>query len=164
MVDLCPGHVPVRCSVRSFWLRRARRRLVLAALACIVCGGFVAGREAMAQSGESLVGYMEHRFGLTEGQVRGALGALLLFAREQLPKTEFETLARRVPNAAQIMEQVKLEGIVTGPLDDRDAYETTLSHLGIGQPLASQIAPAVLDWLQAAGHDEEHDLLESALR
>lgn len=145
--------------------RGVQRRLALAALVCIACSRFVAGLEVIAQSesGESLVSYVQQRLGLTEQQVRGALGALLLFAREQLPKTEFDMLAQRVPNAAQIMEQVKLEGIVNAPMDDRDEYEATLVNLGIGQPLASQIAPAVLDYLLAAGHDEEHDLLQQAL-
>lgn len=141
-----------------------RRGLALTAVACVAWNLFAAGLTAFAQSDESLVDYLQRRLGLTERQARGALGALLLFAREQLTKTDFDMLTRHVPNAAEIMYQVKLEGIVTAPIDDRDDYEATLAHLEIGQPLASRFAPAVLDYLQAAGHEEEHDLLEQALR
>ena len=61
------------------------------------------------------------------------------------------------------MEQVKLQGIVTGPLDDLGEYEATLSSLGIGQPLASQFAPAVVEFLGAAGYTRERDMLARVL-
>jgi hypothetical protein len=35
--------------------------------------------------------------------------------------------------------------------------------VGIGQPLASQIAPAVLDYLDAAGYSRERDILAGIL-
>jgi len=62
------------------------------------------------------------------------------------------------------MQAVKQQGIVTGPLDDIDEYERTLANLGIGQPLASQIAPAVIEWLGAAGYSYERDTLTAIVR
>jgi|GEM_PF-2419148 len=109
--------------------------------------------------GRSVIPQLQERFGLSEPQTRGALGALLVFAREQLPKPEFDELAQRIPNADHIMQEVKLRGIVTGPLDDLDEYEKSLSSLGIGQPLASQFAPAVVEYLGDAGFDHERDIL-----
>lgn len=52
---------------------------------------------------------------------------------------------------------------VNGPLDDVEGYEKTLSNVGIGQPLASQIVPAVLDYLDAAGYSRERDILAGIL-
>jgi hypothetical protein len=49
-------------------------------------------------------------------------------------KTEFDELAQRIPNAESLMQEVKLRGIVTGPLDDIDDYDAALSSLGMGQP------------------------------
>jgi hypothetical protein len=72
-------------------------------------------------------------------------------------------LTQRIPNAERILQEVKLQGVVTGPLDDISEYEETLSSLGIGQPLASQFAPAVLDYLTAAGQVQERDILARAL-
>jgi Protein of unknown function VcgC/VcgE (DUF2780) len=102
---------------------------------------------------------LQERLGLTEVQVRGALGALLVFTRERLPKPDFDDLAVTIPNAERIMQEVKLRGVVTRPLDNLDDYESALASLGIGQPLASQVAPAVLQALAEAGHSRERDIL-----
>jgi uncharacterized protein VcgC/VcgE DUF2780 len=112
-----------------------------------------------AAPGQSIVPLLQERLGLNETQVRGALGALLVFVRERLPKPDFDDLAESIPNADRIMQEVKLRGIVTRPLDNMDDYETALSSLGIGQPLASQVAPAVLQSLNDTGHSRERDIL-----
>lgn len=116
-----------------------------------------------AQSAHSIIPQLQEQFGLNESQVRGALGALLVFARERLPKPEFDQLAQRIPNAERAMHEVKMLGIVTGPLDTRAEYEASLSSLGMGQPLASQFAPAVLGYLAAAGYERERDILARVL-
>lgn len=116
-----------------------------------------------AQSARSIIPQLQEQFGLSETQVRGALGALLVFARQRLPKPEFDELAQRIPNAERAMQDVKMQGIVTGPLDNLDEYEASLSSLGIGQPLASQFAPAVLNYLGAAGYQRERDMLARVL-
>lgn len=118
---------------------------------------------AAAPPARSIIPQLQEQFGLNEQQVRGALGALLVFARERLPKPEFDQLAQRIPNAERAMQDVKLQGIVTGPLDNRGEYEAVLSDLGIGQPLASQFAPAVLGYLAAAGYEQERDILAGVL-
>ena len=56
-----------------------------------------------------------------------------------------------------------MQGVVTRPLDDIDDYEESLASLGIGQPLASQFAPAVLEYLGAAGFELERSMLARVL-
>lgn len=46
-----------------------------------------------------------------------------------------------------------------GLLDDPSEFEAALSSIGIGQPLASQFAPAVVQALADAGHVRERDIL-----
>jgi hypothetical protein len=116
-----------------------------------------------APPSHQLVAYLEDRLGLSEPQVRGALGALLVFARDRLPQPEFNEFADRIPNAEQIMRETKQRGVVTRSLDTLDDYEATLSNLDIGQPTASRIAPAVLEWLGAEGYDKERDMLARVL-
>ena len=145
-------------------LMRASQRLHAAALV-LLASLVLSMSEGSAQApGRSIIPQLQDRFGLTEVQVRGALGALLVFARDRLVKPEFDELARTIPNADRIMQDVKLQGIVTGPLDDLDDYERSLSSLGMGQPLASQFAPAVLQALSAAGHDRERAILAGVMR
>jgi hypothetical protein len=108
--------------------------------------------------------YLQQRFHLSEPQVRGALGALLVYAQQRLQKSDFDDLVAHVPNAEHAMQVVKQQGIVTGPLDDIDEYEKTLSNVGIAQPLASQFAPAVIEWLGAAGYSYERDILMGIIR
>jgi hypothetical protein len=106
---------------------------------------------------------LEERFGLSEQQVRDAVGALLVFTRERLPKPEFDELARTIPNAELIMREVKLRGIVTKPLDDIDDYVAALGNTGIPSVHAAEFAPAVLEALHTTGHDRERDILARAL-
>ena len=136
------------------------RRILAALVAAWSLASLVVPAHAQpASPGHSIMPMLEERLGLTDMQVRGALGALLVFVRERLPKPDFDDLAESIPNAERIMQDVKLRGVVTGPLDDMDDYERALSNLGIGQPLASQVAPAVLQALAETGHSRERDIL-----
>jgi hypothetical protein len=135
----------------------------VAVLACLLACLTPYESALAAQPGRSIMPQLQEQFGLSEPQVRGALGALLVFARDRLPKPEFDELAESIPNAEHIMQEVKQRGIVTGPLDDIDDYEASLSSLGMGQPLASQFAPAVLKYLGDAGHHHERDILARVL-
>jgi len=139
----------------------------MAALACVatcLLAWVTPQAQALAQSvGSSIIPRLQDRFELNERQVQGALGALLVFVRGRLPKPEFDQLTRRIPNAAHIMQEVKLQGVVTKPIDDLEDYEASLASLGIGQPLASQFAPAVVEYLGAAGFTQERDALARVL-
>jgi hypothetical protein len=134
-----------------------RRTLLIAAGAAVL---LLAPLDLPAAApGQSILQLLQDRLGLSETQVRGGLGALLVFIRERLTKQDFDDLAETIPNANRIMQDVKLRGVVTGPLDDMADYEKTLSNLGIGQPLASQFAPAVVQALGETGHTRERDIL-----
>ncbi len=132
-------------------------------LACLVVISGSADGTFAAQPGQSILPVLEERFGLSEQQVRDALGALLVFTEERLPQPEFNELAETIPNAALIMQEVKLRGIVSKPLDDLDDYEAALGNAGIPPAHAAQFAPAVLEALYATGHERERDILARAL-
>jgi hypothetical protein len=132
---------------------------LLVVLACFSFHPYVIA----ADPGRSIIPQLQQRFGLSEAQVRGALGALLVFVRERLPKPEFDEVSKSIPNADHIMREAHLRGIVTRPLDDIAEYEESLASLGIGQPLASQFAPAVVEYLGAAGFQQERSILVSAM-
>jgi hypothetical protein len=107
---------------------------------------------------------LQQRLGLSDLQVRGALGVLLVFVRERLTKVDFDDLPDTIPNAQRIIQDVTLRGVLNGPLDDLDEYEAALSKVGIGQPLASQFVPAVLQSLADTGHSHERDILARVVR
>lgn len=145
-------------------MARHERRSVLIACGLMLAGfGMSAGVEAQNPPPGSMVIYLQQRFGLADRQVRAALGALLVFANQKLSQSDFDDLARRIPNAQHIMQAVKQQGVVNGPLDSVEEYEKTLVNVGIGQPLASQIAPAALEYLEAAGYSRERDILAGIL-
>ena len=75
-----------------------QRYLALAALTCFIAC-FTVYEHAVAQPGQSIIPHLQDRFGLREMQVRGALGALLVYAHDRLPKPQFDELAQRIPNA-----------------------------------------------------------------
>ena len=143
-------------------MRRSGFHVTHLLLAVLACFSFYQHAVA-ADPGRSIVPQLQERFGFSASQVHGALGALLIFVRERIPKTEFDKVSKGIPNADYIMRQARLRGIVTRPLDDISEYEKSLASLGIGQPLASQFAPAVLEYLAAAGFDQERNALARAL-
>ncbi len=143
-------------------MRRTRFPVTQFLLVAIACFSFHQHAIA-ADPGRSIIPQLQERFGLSESQVRGSLGALLVFVRERLPKVEFDDLAKNIPNANHIMREVVLRGIVTRPLDNVKEYEASLASLGIGQPLASQFAPAVVEYLDAAGFRQESSRLARVL-
>ncbi len=116
-----------------------------------------------ADPGRSIIPRLQEKFGLSEWQVRGSLGALLIFVRQRLPKVQFDDVAKNIPNADYIMREVTLSGVVTRPLDNVEEYEASLASLGIGQPLASQFAPAVVEYLYAAGFQQQSSRLARLL-
>lgn len=140
---------------------RSDSRCVLVALLMLV--PVLLQSVVAAPPGQSILPVLEERFGLSEQQVRDALGALLVFTRERLPKSDFDDLAKTVPNAELIMQQVKLRGIVSKPLDDINEYEAALVNIGLPPVQAVEFAPAVLEVLHATGHDRERDILARAL-
>ncbi|HEY5754964.1 MAG TPA: DUF2780 domain-containing protein [Steroidobacter sp.] len=141
-----------------------QRRATLVGLIMLLAGWMLLERAHAAVPGQNAAAYLQNHLGLNDQQARGALGALLVYAREQLPKPEFDQLASRMPNAEHIMQAVKQQGVVTKPLDDIGDYEDSLASLGIGQPLASQIAPAVVEFLGSAGFNQEQSILAGILR
>jgi hypothetical protein len=144
-----------------------RRRVIFQLCALTILGAIAMcpARVDLAHAAPppTAVAYLQQHLGLNEHQARGALGALLVYAEQHLVKSDFDALTSRIPNAASVMQEIKLQGIVTGPLDDVDEYEKTLGNLGIGQPLAAKVAPTVMDYLGATGHDLERDILGSTL-
>lgn len=135
-------------------------RLLLVVLAC---SSFHCHANA-ADPGQAIIPQLQQRFGLSEAQVRGSLGALLVFVSERLPKTQFDKVAKAIPNADYVMRDVRIRGIVSSPLNNRKDYDASLEKLGIGQPLASQFVPAVLEYLGAAGFYRERNTLARVLR
>jgi len=112
-----------------------------------------------AEGTRGLIAHLQQTFGLSEGQVHNALGTLLVYAREKLPKPDFDDLAARMPRADAAMQSVKTQGIVTRPLDSLSDYEKALSNAGIPASQASMFAPAVIEYLGKAGYTREHDML-----
>lgn len=141
------------------WFPSGRTVLVVSVLLLAV----ISSAPFAAQPGQSILPVLEERFGLNEQQVRDALGALLVFTRERLPQPEFNELAATIPNADSVMQQVKLRGVVSKPLDDLDDFEAALGSAGISPAHAAQFAPAVLEALHTTGHERERDILARAL-
>lgn len=143
----------------------SRSRLCAAALvAWLFAFLALCGQVALAQPGRAIIPQLQQQFGLSEAQVRGALGALLVYVRDRLPGPQFDQLARSIPDADQIMQDVKLRGIVVRPLDRIDDYQQALSSLGIGQSVATQFPSAVVELLRTAGYDQESDMLAQVLK
>lgn len=136
-------------------------------LAAIVLGGLLTLMTPPATSQspavKPIVAYVQEQLGVNDQQARAGLGALLVYARDRLPKPEFDQLAQRMPNAEMLVEQTKARGVVTRSIDDTDEFVAVLGRLGMGPEAATQFGPTVLNYLNAAGYSEERDILASVL-
>lgn len=136
-------------------------------LAAIVLGGLLTlttlSATAQSPAVKPVVTYVQERLGLNDQQARAGLGALLVFARDHLPKPEFDQLAQRMPNAEMLVEQTRARGVVTSSIDDSDEFVAVLGRLGIGPQVAAQFGPTVLDYLGSAGYSQERDILSRVL-
>ncbi len=138
--------------------------IALVALVSLLAGSLSYEAAIAATQGQDAVAYLQNQFGINERQAQGALGALLVYAREQLPKPQFDELASRMPNADLLMQAVQAQGVVTRPMSDIDDYRKSLGNLRISQQQAAQIAPAVVQFLGNAGFNEEQAILQGILR
>jgi hypothetical protein len=149
-------------------MRVSRDRFQAAAVAFLTCTIALftldAAVAAAPDAARNIVSFLQDRFGLNEGQVRGGLGVMLVFARDRLPKPEFDDLAARMPNAERIMQQVKQQGVVNTPLDTTDDFEQALSNLGLEAETASQFVSAVLQYMDSAGYYRERDILARVMK
>ena len=83
-----------------------RRTLLIAA--CVAALLLTPLNLVAAAPGQSIIPLLQDQLGLTETQVRGGLGALLVFVRERLTKADFDVLAETIPNADRIMQDLSL--------------------------------------------------------
>jgi Protein of unknown function VcgC/VcgE (DUF2780) len=147
-------------------MRASKDRWQAAAVAILACLMAVSTLESAlaAAPARSMVSALQEQFGLNEGQVLGGLGVMLVFARDRLPKPEFDQLAARMPNAERLMQMTKQQGIVNTRLDSTSDFERALTNLGIAPATASQFVSAVLGYMDSAGYYRERDILARVMK
>lgn len=84
------------------WCQRCRWAVIMVSLLMLCLTP--CANTAWAQPPTDLQAYLQQRFHLSAPQVRGALGALLVYAHQRLQKPDFDDLVTHVPNAAQFMQ------------------------------------------------------------
>jgi hypothetical protein len=144
-----------------FWWTSTGSLLLACALSCLLV--VAAGAQETRRPG-GLVEHLQGHLGLSEQQAKGALGALLAFAEQRLHPSDFNELTASIPNAQHILRAVSVQGVIAKPLDSVAEFEAALSKVGIAQPLASQVAPTVIDYLGMQGYQRERDLLARVTR
>jgi len=111
-----------------------------------------------------IIAALESELGVTEGQAKKGLGALLTLAQERLLPQDFDTLLKVMPYADEYIQMARMQGVVVAPLEDGESLRPIFARLGIDEAAAAEFAPTVLSVLQNdEGLAEAHDLLAEAL-
>ena len=89
---------------------------------------------------------------------------MLSFAKEKLPKMDFNTITKFIPGSDTLMKASKDLGAVTGPIGDKAGLEAAFSRLGMGADRVQKFVQTMGDFVGKAGGDSARNLLASLLK
>jgi hypothetical protein len=102
----------------------------------------------------SLTDMLGSKLGLSPDQSKAGVGAILAYAEGALPSTDFQKISAAIPGAGDNIQAAKDAGGVTGPITDEAGLNAAFGKLGISPETASQLIPAVTDYVgKVAGPD-----------
>jgi uncharacterized protein VcgC/VcgE DUF2780 len=110
--------------------------------------------QAGMEAPNALTDQLTSRLGLTPAQASAGVGTVLAYAQTKLSPTDFEKVATAVPGSANYIQSAKDAGAVSAdaPITDSAGLNSALGKLGITPEVASQLVPAVTDYIsQTAG-------------
>ena len=108
----------------------------------------------------SLTDMLGSKLGLSPDQAKGGVGAILAYAEGALPATDFQKISTAIPNAGDNIQAAKDAGAVTDPITDVAGLNAAFSKLGISPETASQLIPAVTDYVGRVAGPETANLLK----
>jgi hypothetical protein len=102
----------------------------------------------------SLTDMLSSKLGLSPDQAKAGVGAVLAYAEGALPSADFQKISAAIPGAGDNIQAAKDAGGVTGPITDEAGLNAAFGKLGISPEAASQLIPAVTDYVgKVAGPD-----------
>jgi hypothetical protein len=109
---------------------------------------------AAPAAGGSLTDMLGSQLGLSPDQAKAGVGAILAYAEGALPAADFQKVSAAIPGAGDNIQAAKDAGGVTGPISDVSGLNAAFGKLGISPETASQLIPAVTDYVgKVAGPD-----------
>ena len=109
---------------------------------------------AAAAPAGSLTDMLGSKLGLSPDQAKAGVGAILAYAEGALPSGDFQKVSAAIPGAGDNIQAAKESGGVTGPITDKAGLNAAFGKLGISPEIASQLVPAVTDYVgKVAGPD-----------
>jgi hypothetical protein len=114
-------------------------------------------------AGNSLMGMLTSKLGVTQDQAEGGVGSMLKLAQEKLSKNDYDKVAKVIPGASGYVDKAKGLGAFTGALGNRQGLTGALGKLGISQETANQFIPVVESFVSKAGGSKVGNLLKAAL-
>ena len=108
----------------------------------------------------SLTDMLGSKLGLSPDQAKAGVGAILAYAEGALPSSDFQKVSAAIPGAGDNIQAAKDAGGVTGPITDVTGLNAALGKLGISPEVASQLVPAVTDYVGKVAGPETANLLK----
>jgi hypothetical protein len=99
------------------------------------------------------------RLGISITQAGRGVGAVLAMARGFLTEQDYDVIAAAVPDAGQLAEAAKAQGVVTRPIDDKDDLAAVFDQIGIPADAAANFVPVMRAWLVYQGAPDAGDLV-----
>ena len=126
----------------------------------------VAGCAEMQSMGGSdvLMKMLTSQLGVTTDQAKGGIGSELTLAKEKLPNTDFDALAKAIPGSATYMRAAKDLGAVTGPIGDKSGLQSAFQRLGMQSGMVDKFSGVLSDFAGKMGGEPVKNALLAALR
>ena len=134
--------------------------------AALVATVLLAGCAEMQSMGGSdvLMKMLTSQLGVTNDQAKGGVGSELTLAKEKLPSTDFNALAKAIPGSDSYMKAAKDLGAVTGPVGDKAGLQSAFQRLGMQSGMVDKFSSLLSDFAGKMGGEPVKNALAAVLR
>ena len=116
-----------------------------------------------ALGGDPLTSGLAASLGIDSDQAAGGVGSILSFAQNNLPATDYASLAGFLPDADKYIKAAQDAGVLTDPITDIGRLNGAMEKLGIDADTASSLYSQVGDFLGQAGGESAQEMLMGLL-
>ena len=126
----------------------------------------MAGCAEMQSMGGSdvLMKMLTSQLGVTSDQAKGGVGSELTLAKEKLPSTDFNALAKAIPGSDTYMKAAKDLGAVTGPFGDKAGLQSAFQRLGMQSGMVDKFSGLLSDFAGKMGGEPVKNALAAVLK
>ncbi|NPA66413.1 MAG: DUF2780 domain-containing protein [Epsilonproteobacteria bacterium] len=93
---------------------------------------------------KDLIGMLTSQLGVSEKQAEGGVGTILSYAKQALDSSEYNTLAKAIPESDKLLQTVAKSSSVSD-------LASSFSSLGLSGDMVGKFVPVIMDYFKGSG-------------